>query len=442
MLIDGPTAPCFVATSGTIRNSSTVAVLNRSALNLSLFHSRRASYPKSPCSDLGHRGSIPNRLIVQAMATENGSARHKSVVVVGAGIIGASIAVNLTRRGCSVTVLESSAHPAQGATAKSWAWLNANRKEPAHYKELNVRSMREWQKLGAPLAEFPGTLYLGDARDNDPRYPSRKLSTAEALRQQPGIAPEAAASGAVLYEQEGFAYAPEATQEFLKEAQQQGAKVLYSQEALDFVTDDRERITGIRTSQATYSPDVVVLAAGIHTPQLAAKAGVGVPLEDKPGTVNILTKPLPPLLRHIIVTEEAFLMQRRDGRVLISFYKGVHAHPDKLAKPIAAEPNPEDFVAVGKQVMAQALQILPELQQAGLDPEVLVGRYPYPVDAMPILGFTQDQPHLYIATMHSGATLGPIVGVLASQEIAEGVKLPDLDPYRPYRDFADRDNLY
>lgn len=69
--------------------------------------------------------------------------------------------------------------------------------------ELNVRSMREWQKLGAPLAEFPGTLYLGDARDNDPRYPSRKLSTAEALRQQPGIAPEAAASGAVLYEQEG-----------------------------------------------------------------------------------------------------------------------------------------------------------------------------------------------------------------------------------------------
>lgn len=43
-------------------------------------------------------------------------------------------------------------------------------------------------------------------------------------------------------------------------------------------------------------------------------------------------------------------MQRRDGRVLISFYKGVHAHPDKLAKPIAAEPTPEDFVAVGKQV--------------------------------------------------------------------------------------------
>ena len=71
------------------------------------------------------------------------------------------------------------------------------------HAELNVRSMKEWQKLGSQLAEFPGTLYLGDARDNDPRYPSRKLTQQEALNLQPGLAPEAASSGAVLYEQEG-----------------------------------------------------------------------------------------------------------------------------------------------------------------------------------------------------------------------------------------------
>ena len=47
---------------------------------------------------------------------------------------------------------------------------------------------------------------------------------------------------------------------------------------------------------------MVVLAAGISTPALAAKVGVTVPLEDKPGTVNILTAPLRALLRHILVT--------------------------------------------------------------------------------------------------------------------------------------------
>jgi glycine/D-amino acid oxidase-like deaminating enzyme len=55
------------------------------------------------------------------------------VVVIGAGIIGSSIAVNLAQRDCKVTVLEAAQRPAEGATAKSWAWLNSNRKTPGHY---------------------------------------------------------------------------------------------------------------------------------------------------------------------------------------------------------------------------------------------------------------------------------------------------------------------
>lgn len=58
---------------------------------------------------------------------------------------------------------------------------------------------------------------------------------------------------------------------------------------------------------------------------------------------------------HIIVpcvlsmlADEAFLMQRKDGRVLISFYKGVHANPSALNVP--EEPSPEQFAQVGKEV--------------------------------------------------------------------------------------------
>ena len=91
--------------------------------------------------------------------------------------------------------------------------------------------------------------------------------------------------------------------------------------------------------------------------------------------------------------------------------------------------------------MAQALQILPGLKKAVSDPEVIVGRYPYPVDAMPILGFTQRHPQLYVAVMHSGATLGPIVGQLAAQEIAQGTELGELAPYLPHRDFSDHSHL-
>lgn len=74
--------------------------------------------------------------------------------------------------------------------------------------------------------------------------------------------------------------------------------------------------------------------------------------------------------------------------------------------------------------------------------EIVLGRYPYPVDAMPILGTTKAHPNLYIATMHSGATLGPIVGKLVSQEISQDVELEQLEPYRPHRDFKDLSHLY
>ena len=56
-----------------------------------------------------------------------------NIVVIGAGILGSSIAANLAQKDCRVTVLEAAQRPAEGATAKSWAWLNANRKTPNHY---------------------------------------------------------------------------------------------------------------------------------------------------------------------------------------------------------------------------------------------------------------------------------------------------------------------
>ena len=56
------------------------------------------------------------------------------MIVIGAGIVGASIGVNLARKGCKVTVLDSAHGPGHGATAKSWAWLNGNKKSPPHYK--------------------------------------------------------------------------------------------------------------------------------------------------------------------------------------------------------------------------------------------------------------------------------------------------------------------
>jgi glycine/D-amino acid oxidase-like deaminating enzyme len=53
-------------------------------------------------------------------------------MVIGAGVVGAAVAAALTRRGAEVTVLDAGL-PGTGTTATSYAWVNANNKDPLPY---------------------------------------------------------------------------------------------------------------------------------------------------------------------------------------------------------------------------------------------------------------------------------------------------------------------
>src|SRR5580698_2698888 len=78
------------------------------------------------------------------------------VVVIGAGILGASIAYHLAKRGAQVTVLEKTA-PASGATGDSFAYLNASTKPSRPYYDLNLLGIAGWRRL---QLEFGGALPL------------------------------------------------------------------------------------------------------------------------------------------------------------------------------------------------------------------------------------------------------------------------------------------
>jgi hypothetical protein len=68
------------------------------------------------------------------------------IVVIGAGIMGASIAYHLAKRGAQVTILEKEA-PASGTTRNSFAWMNSSGKSPRSYYELNLAGMLGWRRL-------------------------------------------------------------------------------------------------------------------------------------------------------------------------------------------------------------------------------------------------------------------------------------------------------
>ena len=64
---------------------------------------------------------------------------------------------------------------------------------------------------------------------------------------------------------------------------------------------------------------------------------------------------------------------------------------------------------------------------------VPLGFRPMPADGLPVLGFSESVPNLYLAVMHSGVTLAPLVGELSAIEIIDGTKVEMLQPYRPER---------
>src|ERR1700761_6065159 len=76
------------------------------------------------------------------------------IIVIGAGVVGASVAYRLAQAGADVTVLEA-ARVGGGTSGISFAWTNAHKKPPKPYHDLNVAGMRAHAALADELGGTP-----------------------------------------------------------------------------------------------------------------------------------------------------------------------------------------------------------------------------------------------------------------------------------------------
>ncbi|MGI9397484.1 MAG: FAD-dependent oxidoreductase, partial [Paracoccaceae bacterium] len=91
-----------------------------------------------------------------------------------------------------------------------------------------------------------------------------------------------------------------------------------------------------------------------------------------------------------------------------------------------------DVPALAETVIARIRQNLrgqPDVQLA----EVKLGERPVPLDGLPVVGAVPGAPRIFMAVMHSGVTLGPLVGQLLAKEILHGKLSPLLSNFRPAR---------
>jgi glycine/D-amino acid oxidase-like deaminating enzyme len=350
------------------------------------------------------------------------------IVIIGAGIIGASLAYHLARRGAAVTIVDAQ-HPAAGATGKSFGWLNATfSKRPRSYFDFSMRGIAGWHRLeqelagdlqvrwGGSVAWFPPGPDADQLRRDVPHhqqwgYAVRLLHEAEIRKLLPHVLP-GAIGAACLSEPEGAVDPIQAVSVLLEKARQFGADIRYP---CQVTRVDR----AVHTSQGVIEARAVVLASGVDSPRLAQLAGVNVPLKDAPGVLVHIT-PERPLVDRIVQAPGVHFRQKLDGRIVAG------------GQIVGGAGTAETPVADPQAIFHQAVRFLPALAQSAIE-QVTLGYRVMPADEYPIIGFAEQCPNLYVAATHSGVTLAPIIGELAAIEILDGVEQPLLAPYRPSR---------
>jgi glycine/D-amino acid oxidase-like deaminating enzyme len=348
------------------------------------------------------------------------------IVVVGAGIVGASIAYHLARRGAVVTVVDRG-QPAGEATEKSFAWINATYGNPEPYFRLRFLSMQEYRRLEDELGGTLGVVWRGcliwDLADHEIEdfarrhaawgYDVRLVGRAEIAELEPAlIAPPARAAYAAG---DGTLEPAAATRALLAAAEDLGAAIRLDIEVVDLTT----AAGGVRieTVAGAIDADSCVLAAGVGTAGLCAGVGLPLPMSPTPGLL-VHSKPAPPLLRHIIEAPGLHMKQECSRIVAGADFGGGTTTNDPEAEG-------QRLLDLVKQHVRGADDLVME--------RVTIGLRPMPEDGMPVVGFAPDLPGLYLATMHSGITLAPAVGRFAAMEILDGARIELLEPCRPER---------
>lgn len=374
-----------------------------------------------------------------------GTSRVRRVAVIGAGIVGASITYNLSKRGCEVVVIEKNA-PASQASGNSFAWLNASYYDsPKSYYTLRTHSLNEYHRLARDV-EIPvhwgGSLEWYESEEQQREVidgvqriqssgaPTWMIGATKASEIDPNIHIDPDRQIAWC-SRDGAIDPAGTTRALLLRAEDYGATVLHPATVTGIV----QRKNGIRvvSNVETIDVDLAVIAAGVGVSEIAKMAGLETdPLRPATPGVIVTTTPMERIVNAVAYTSDTHFHQRNDGRVILGEKAGPPATDEHRAL-LNGRPNsyPSSKLANehATRVINVARRYLPRIADAHVE-SIGVGWRPLPRDGLPVVGHSMSAPGIYLAAMHSGVTLAPIIGHLATMEILDGVRVDMLSGFR------------
>ena len=351
------------------------------------------------------------------------------ILLVGSGIIGASIALSCVNLGADVVVLEQN-KLGGAASSNSFGWINASFAESPAYFDLRNAAVIAFRNLKTELnlndsVSWQGTLWWEDSGQElkkqfnnllDRGYTAKLLNKNEIKNLEPNLkdVPEAA----IFTPLEGAAEADQVALTMLRKLADQGGKVISgcTVESLQF---KKNRVSGVKTNIGEMSCDMVVLATGAAAQNGLLGCEWNLPMQNKKGLI-VQTSPVPDLINHILMTNDVHFKQNLDGTLTAGEIFSGDLYEDTFALDLAS-----DILSRISKKIDFTTNLIPT--------NIKIGTRPVPIDGFPVVGNIEGHKGVFVAVMHSGVTLAPLIGQLLASEMLKSSKSPLLETFRPSR---------
>jgi sarcosine oxidase subunit beta len=367
--------------------------------------------------------------------------RAASVVVIGGGAVGCSIAYHLARRGVRDVVLLERETVGSGTTSKAAGGIRAQFGTEAEIR-FSLEGLRVLESFREEFGTDPGFQRIGYLFLVSDPADLRGFETRIALQRRLGvdvrvITPKEAQAlvpalfvddliAAVWGPQDGVAGPAEVTAGFARRARELGARILEGVETTG-LTIEAGRVRGVLTSDGAIAAPVVVNAAGPAAARIGRLAGVTLPVYPRRRHI-FYTEPFPEVPGPVPITTDrasGFYFRKEMEQLLLS--------PGDVQDTGGDLTAPVDW-AMMEDVVAKAVHRVPVIERARIAGG-WAGLRPLTPDDHAILGWAPGVEGFFLAVGWGGHGFqhSPATGRVVADWIADGRPPMDLSLFDPAR---------
>jgi sarcosine oxidase subunit beta len=381
--------------------------------------------------------------------------RTADVVIIGAGSVGAPAAMSLAEAGLKVLVLDRLPSVGQGSNKRAIGGLRATHSDPAKIR-ICLRSLEvfsTWEKrFGDKIEWYKGGYSYVAYRPEEERTLKELLTVqkasglnidwldAGALRDIiPDLNPEGLVGG-TFSPDDGNASPLLAVHAFYSRAKRLGADFRFGERVTAILTEGG-RVRGVRTDKGEYAAPVVVNAAGPWAAEVAAMAGVDVPVRPD-SHEGAVTEPVARFLGPMVVdirpapgSANYYFYQHDTGQVLFCI----------TPSPSIWGMDVRETSSFLPMIATRMVDLMPRLRNLRVR-RTWRGLYPMTPDGLPIVGWDQAlEGHLLAVGMcGQGFMIGPGLGELLARMVLRATDEGDretLSYLSPTREFKGQEKL-